>query len=258
MKWRFLIVAAVAMLLIGCGSNPTPRESGRTGSTGDRNSPVRAAEINTRLGVGYLERGQIEIALEKLQKAVSLDPEHAPAHLALGIVYQSIDRREKALEHLQSAVRLAPGDGSAHNTYAALLCQVGRYAEADRQFRAALEDPFYATPEVALANAGSCARRAGEPEQAEEYLRLALELDPVHQAALYNLAEIAWQRGQALRARAFLQRLEATGRLEPDALVLAIRVENELGSPANAEYYEKILLEQYPQSSQASQMRQQN
>lgn len=258
MKAKFLVVALISIILIGCGSNPVPRESGRTGSSADRVSPVRAAEINTRLGVGYLERGQIEIALEKLQKAVSQDPDHAPAHLALGIVYQAIDRREQALDHLRSAVRLAPGDGSAHNTYAALLCQVGRYEEADRQFRAALEDPFYATPEVALANAGSCARRAGELEQAEEYLRLTLEFDPIHQTALFNLAEIAWQRGQALRARAFLQRLEATGNLEPEALVLAIRVENELGSPADAKYYEKILLQQYPQSPQASQMRQQN
>lgn len=251
-------VALLLMLLAGCGSNPSAPEPGRTGSSADRVSPIRAAEVNTRLGVGYLERGQVQIAMEKLQLAISQDPDHAPAHLALGVVYQSIDRHEDALRHLRRAVRLAPGDGSAHNTLAALLCQVGRYDEADREFRAALQDPFYGTPAVALANAGSCARRGGDLNQAEEYLRLALEFDPVHQPALFNLAEISWNRGQALQARAFLQRLEATGMMEPEALLLAIRVETELGSPADAEYYEKILFEQYPQSPQASQMRQQN
>ncbi|MFU8876636.1 MAG: type IV pilus biogenesis/stability protein PilW [Wenzhouxiangellaceae bacterium] len=258
MRFAWAGAALTMLALAGCGSNPAAPEPGRSGSSADRVSPVRAAEINTRLGVGYLERGQVEIAMEKLEMAVRQDPDHAPAHVALGVVYQSIERTEDALVHLRRAVRLAPGDGSAHNTYAALLCRVGRYADADREFRAALQDPFYATPQVVLANAGSCARRAGDVDQAEEYLRLALEFDPVNQSALFNLAEISWDQGRALQARAFLQRLESAGMMDPDALLLAIRVENELGSPADAEHYEKILFERYPQSPQASQMRQQN
>ncbi|MGB0513397.1 MAG: tetratricopeptide repeat protein, partial [Wenzhouxiangellaceae bacterium] len=150
-----------------------------------------------------------QVAMEKLELAVRQDPEHAPAHMALGIVNQSINRNEKALEHLKTAVRLAPEDGAAHNTYAVLLCRVGRYAEADRHFQAALEDPFYQTPEVVLANAGSCARRAGETEQAEQYLRLALEFNPRLPEALFNLAELSLRQGRALPARGFLQRLES-------------------------------------------------
>ena len=144
-----------AAALAGCATtNSSETDPRRSGSAVDRVSPVRAAEINTRLGVGYLERGDLQVAMEKLELAVHQDPKHVPAHLALGIVYQSINRNEQALGHLKTAVELAPEDGGAHNSYAALLCEVGRYAEADKHFRAALNDPFYSTPGVALANAG--------------------------------------------------------------------------------------------------------
>ena len=193
--------------------------------------------------------------MEKLELAVHQDPKHVPAHLALGIVYQSINRNEQALGHLKTAVELAPEDGGAHNSYAALLCEVGRYAEADKHFRAALNDPFYSTPGVALANAGSCARRDGRDEEAERYLREALEYDPQSRTALFNLAGLSFERGEGLRARAFLQRLEAVGGLGARALLLAVQVERSLGSEAIAQEYARTLIERYPDSPQASQVR---
>ena len=252
-----LVSSFFAIALAGCAtSNSSDSDPRRSGSAVDRVSPVRAAEVNTRLGVGYLERGELQVALEKLELAVRQDPKHVPAHLALGIVYQSIDRNERALEHLETAVELAPEDGGAHNSYAALLCRVGRYKEADRHFRSALNDPFYATPGVALANAGSCARRDGRNEEAERYLREALEYDPRSRTALFNLAGLSFQQGESLRARAFLQRLEGAGGLGARALLLAVQVERSLGSEAIAEGYARTLIERYPDSPQASQLRQ--
>jgi type IV pilus assembly protein PilF len=252
--------AAALLLLIllgGCAANDEsdPR---RSGSAVDRVSPVRAAELNTRLGVGYLERGQLQVALQKLEQAVEQDPEHVPAHLALGIVYQRIDQTDGALRHLRTAVRLAPEDGGAHNSYAALLCEVGRYDAADRHFQAALEDPFYATPGVALANAGACARRDGRLDAAERYLREALRYDAQNRTALFNLAELSFARDELLRARAFLQRLEAAGGLGARSLLLAVRVERALGSDTTAERYAGELLNRFPESPQASQLRQSN
>lgn len=247
----------LALVLTGCAAtNSSESDPRRSGSAVDRVSPVRAAEVNTRLGVGYFERGDVQIAMEKLELAVQQDPKHVPAHLALGIVYQSINRNERALRHLETAVELAPEDGGAHNSYAALLCEVGRYDEADRHFRAALNDPFYSTPGVALANAGSCARRDGRDEEAERYLREALEYDPQSRTALFNLAGLSFEQGEGLRARAFLQRLEAVGGLGARALLLAVQVERSLGSEAIAQEYARTLVERYPDSPQASQVRQ--
>src|SRR6056297_2775123 len=108
------VAAVVAAALAGCASTDSSEsDPRRSGSAVDRVSPVRAAEVNTRLGVGYLERGDLQIAMEKLELAVKQDPKHVPAHLALAMVYQSIDRDERAMGHLETAVDLAPDDGGA-------------------------------------------------------------------------------------------------------------------------------------------------
>ena len=257
---RILAIAVLAVAIassMGCATgagSAGESDPRRVGSSVERVSPVRAAEINTRLGVGYLEQGQLQIAMEKLELAVRQDPRHAPAHLALGIVYQSIGRDDRALDHMKTAVTLAPEDGAAHNNYGVLLCRVGRFAEADRAFRTALEDPFYQTPAVLLANAGSCARRWGDDELAERYLRQALQFDPASGEALYNLAELSLEQGKYLPARGFLQRLEAQETLSADALLLAFRIEHGLGSDTTAQQYADRLLRRYPGSEQAQRL----
>ena len=53
-----------------------------------------------------------------------------------------------------------------------------RWADAEPYFRRAADNATYATPEVALTNAGVCARDAGEPEEAAENFRAALDAQP--------------------------------------------------------------------------------
>src|SRR5690625_3482524 len=66
-----VLFLAVCLLVAGCvstgGGRGHPGEHGRLGM--DRVSPVRSADLNTRLGVGYFERGDLKIAIEKLERA---------------------------------------------------------------------------------------------------------------------------------------------------------------------------------------------
>ena len=41
-----------------------------------------------------MDRGQYEIALEKLKKAVAYDKTYAPAHTMLGVLYETIGENE--------------------------------------------------------------------------------------------------------------------------------------------------------------------
>lgn len=243
-----------ATLFLGsCATTPEDRPT-RTGM--DRTSPVRAAEVNTRLGLGYLEQGEVQLALEKLQYAIRLDAEHVPAHIAIGVIYESLGDDSRAARHLLRASRLAPEDGGTQNIYGTFLCRHGRFAEADRHFQIATRDPFYDTPEVAWTNAGACARRAGEPEKAERYLRNALSISPNYPEALYHMADLSYQQGDAFRARAFLQRFEAAAADEPGSLILGYRVETALSSPGEANRYANRLQQLFPDSPEARELRQ--
>jgi type IV pilus assembly protein PilF len=251
---RLLILLIILGLLAACATTP----SGTSTRTGvDRVSPIRGAEINTRLGIGYLERGQLQIAMEKLQLALQHDPDHVPAHLTLALIHEQIGDEQNARRHYRQAARLAPNDGGTQNAYGAFLCRLGQYAEADQRFMTATRDPFYATPELAWTNAGACARRAGDLERANEYLRQALEHDAEYPDPLYHLAEIYYQQGEAFRARAFLQRYEAFATPEAAALWLGFRIENQLGNVTEANQYASRLDRNFPDSDQARELRRQ-
>ncbi len=245
---------STAVLLIGCASTPDPGPNTRAGM--DRVSPVRAAEVNTRLGIGYLERGDMQLAMEKLQSALRQDSAHVPAIVTLAMIHEELGNRSQAQRHYRQAIRHAPDDGATLNSYAVFLCRQGDFADAEANFERALQDPFYATPEVALLNAGACARRAGKLEQAESHLRNALDIDPELSGALYHLAQLYYQKEEPFRARAFLQRFEATGEVEPEALLLGYRIESSLGNSPDANQYVSQLEDHFPDSREARELRQ--
>lgn len=252
MNWRISAFIVIALVLTGCATTPEPTPT-RSGM--DRVSPVRGAEINTRLGFGYIERGDYQTALEKFQTALNHDSDHVPAHLGAALIYEQIGDSTRSGQHYRRAVRLAPNDGGTLNSYGVYLCRQGEYEQAEQQFLAAVRDPFYDTPQVAWANAGTCARRNGDLETANQHLRRALDIDPEYSEPLYHLAEVYYQQGEAFRARAFLQRFEAAADPEPGALLLGYRIEHKLDNHGDASEYARRLEREFPESSQTRELR---
>ena len=242
MKSCRILIALVALLLItACSSSPKKSEDDLR----------KAAETNTALGRQYMERGQFEIALEKLKRAVANDKTYAPAHTMLGVLYENIGEMEDAESEFRLAVKYDPTDGDVNNNLGAFLCRNDKAKEADPYFQVALDDPFYTTPEIALTNAGSCALSRGELDKAEAYLRQSLERDQRMASALLPMAEVSYQKKSYLRARAFLQRYESVGPDTEESLYLGFLVESALGDSRSAERYRAKLNEEFPGSVQA-------
>jgi len=228
-----LTTAGLLLLLLACSSTQTQSS----------NENRRAAETNTALGRQYMQRGDYEIALEKLKRAIAYDKTYAPAHTMLAVLYETIGEMDDAGVEYRRAVQYDPKDGSVNNNYGAYLCGVGKHDEAERYFLTAVEDPFYDTPEVALANAGSCALAAGDLDKAETYLRQSLGYDDRLAAALLPMAEVSYRKGSYLKARAFLQRFEAVSPATRESLLLGYNIETNLGDEAAAERYRRALQE---------------
>lgn len=255
-KLQLVAFLTILALVSGCATTQPERgESGRKGM--DRVSPVRGADVNARLGVGYFQRGDLQVAIDKLERSIELDPAHVPAYVTLGMVYEQLGRESRAREYYREGFRLAPEDGATLNSYATFLCRQGEYREADELFVRAIDDPFYGTREVAYTNAGACAIRSERFDSAEDYLREALEVDSDYPDALYHLARLFLQRDDAFKARAFLQRFEAATGDDPGALLLGYRIEERLGNEREAARYFARLEDQFPDSSEARDIRQQ-
>lgn len=242
--------ALFAMLLLcaGCGTAATNTRSASS------EKARQAAEVNVALAQGYLKQDKLEVAMEKVTKALEQDPGYANAHTVAGVLYERINQPAQAEQHYRRATQLQPKNGDVNNNYGTFLCRTGRLEEAAKYFVKALEDPFYKTRDVALTNAGACHLQANQVDAAERDFREALQSNQNNAEALIQLSRILFGKSDFLRARAFLQRFDSLGSATPDALLLGHSIELKLGNTREANEYARRLKAEFPDSDQARQL----
>ena len=209
------------------------------------------AIANLELGVAYMNEGNYEKALEKLERARQADPGYSPTFNMLGLLYQVLGENAKAEEYFKRAIGLNANDSSTLNNYGRFLCQNGRTDEAEETFLRASKNPLYKTPEIAITNAGTCAMTNDRKEEAEKYFRQALQLNPQMPVPLLQMAMLSFEQGNALSARAYLQRYQEQARHTPGSLWLGIQIERELGDKNALASYTLLLKNGYPESKEA-------
>lgn len=214
----------------------------------------QASTLNTQLGFEHLRNGRRADAVLKFEKAIEQDPKNANAYLGLAMINDQVDDQKEARKRYEQAIDVAPEDPVVQNAYAAWLCKTGDVKRAEEQFLAAARNLRYQTPEVALTNAGICLRRSKQDARAEENFRAALKENPNYPLAMAEMAQLSLDRGDALRSRAFVQRLMEQGRPDARALLLAYRTEVALKDPRAAQRYADQLKRDYPGSEQAKEL----
>jgi type IV pilus assembly protein PilF len=242
-----IVLLASLFVLHGCTSTAAVSRGG---------SDEEVARANLNLGVAYLRQGRPDLALEKLQRALDEDSRLADAHSAIALAYDQLGDLEEAERHYRRATQLEPGNGSAANSYAVFLCRRNRWEDAEPYFRRAADNPRYPTPAAALANAGVCAMNAGEPERAEQHFRAALAQSAVFPDALSGMMELAYQQGNYLQARAFMQRYTDVSEPSARVLWLCFNIEQRLEDPPAAERCAARLRSEFPDSAELAQLRQ--
>lgn len=246
---RYLILPLGVLLLCqGCAGTSATSASSTAASGGS------AAVANLNLGAAYLRQGRLALALERLDRALNHDPRLAEAHSAIAMVYDRLGDVDEARDHHRRAIRLAPDNPATANGFGVFLCRHERWSDAEPLFLRAAGNPRYRTPEVALTNAGICARNAGDGAKAERYLRDALARNPVYADSLFNLAALAFANSELDEARRFLGRHSENAPDSARAALLCFQVETALGNRDNARRCASMLREQFPESPESAQL----
>jgi serine/threonine-protein kinase len=82
---------------------------------------------------------QTQEALKALLSAIEVGPRYFKAYQQLGGFYYDRGDYERAVEYLKKVVELIPGNPEGHVILAAPYAKLGRFAEAERELRAALD-----------------------------------------------------------------------------------------------------------------------
>lgn len=210
----------------------------------------KAAEINMRLGINYMQRGDYAIALEKLQKALKQNPNLPSAHNTIALLYQQLGKNEEAEAHFLEAVERDPDYSQAQNNFGVFLCSQARYDEAEQRFLKAVKNPLYNSPQFAYENAGLCAKRKPDIEKAESYFRKALQIEPTLPKSLLQMAELSYQTKSYLQARGYIQRYQSTSDWTAQSLYLAIKTENKLDDQNAVASYTLLMRSRFPDSDE--------
>jgi len=140
------------------------------------------------------------------QRALSLDPNTASAHIAVGIANIMRGRWLEADQALRHALALAPGDAEAVNQYAQFLSAVGQLEPALREIERAQQlDPL--SPIIGVIHAGVLAGLRRD-DAAEAQIKSVLAAHPEFAAAHY------WAAAQFIERKMYP---EAEARLRSSA-----------------------------------------
>ena len=172
MSARFLLPAVLLLcaVLAGCASS-AERQA-------EQDKLNKRAETHVLLGSGYMQRGQLDVAKQELDKAYRLAPDNSQVNNMMALLQWRLNNPDEADRHFRKAVAAEPPDPEAWNNYGVFLCERGKIDEAVTWFQKATTNAFYRTPEEANLNAGVCLMKKPAPTVAEKYFREALRINP--------------------------------------------------------------------------------
>jgi arylsulfatase A-like enzyme/Tfp pilus assembly protein PilF len=157
------------------------------------------------LGEIALMQGKYDDAERYNLEALKVAPQFVEAMGQLGLIAMVRGDQAAAQSWYDQALKIDPGFPTVHRRLADLYFDRGEYDAALKEYREAYTRQ--AKDFRSLLQAGASARRAGQPEEAEQLLRQAIALKPQSWIPLYNLACLQAQRSQPDQA---LQSLDAS------------------------------------------------
>jgi choline-sulfatase len=164
------------------------------------------------LANAQFDLGSYRQAIETYQVYASLVPASADAHHRIAICYSRLGEPDRAVAEEDAALAIDNRFAESLDLRGGLLAGQGRFAEAIRDLRAAVDvEPFNAPFRVGLARVLVSARQL---DDAESELRRALELQPANPDAHAARAALLAARGRADDAVAEYRRALT---LRPDA-----------------------------------------
>lgn len=196
----------------------------------DETESRKRARVRLELALGYFSNGQTEVALDNVKQAIAIDPNLFEVHNLRGLIYMRLNEVPLAEESFKHALSLNPKAATVQHNYGWLLCQQSRLSESYQQFNLALANPTYAERAKTLMALGLCQIKGGQRADAESSLLRAYELDAGNPITGFNLATLALQRRDYVRAQFYVRRINNSELANAESLWLGIKIERQMGN----------------------------
>jgi len=206
---RRIYVACLGALLYGFAACAALSDRG----VKDADAHFRMAMASLQQPGGIQSEVNRRVAYPELTLAIKLAPKNAQYHHTLGTIYLLNQDLPAAERETLLSLKLDPGFAEAHNSLGLIYLWQGKVSEAAAEFRKALENLSYPTPEIAAYNLGKAAYQLKDFAVAAESYERSLAILPNHPEARFELGMSYAQLGRLADAeKAFTAALQ----LRPD------------------------------------------
>ena len=240
---RGAAAAAVVLLLAACATAPHAVEPS--------GPDAKNARIRLELAEGYYQRGQPEVALGEVDKALDMAPDYVAAYNVKGLIQMSLGQPDQAEASFRKALDLAPANGDTLHNYGWFLCSRARYPQSFSMFERALKVPGYRSVERTELALGVCQLRAGQAAQAEATLRRGFALDPANPALATNLALALYRQHKAKDALFYVRRVNSGNAANAQSLWLGVLIARRADDAQDEASWTSQLTQQFPNSREA-------
>jgi len=206
--------------------------------------PDNSLLFNIR-GACYADLGQLNIAIQNYEKALSIKPDYAKAHYNLGIALQELGKLHDSVISYENSVALEPENAQAHNNLAILLRELDQLEKAEASCRKAIAlDSEYAE---AYSSLSIILYANGDLNSALESIEKAYSINPKLKLIKLLLAILKSRKNRDTNdvSDGNISKSSFNKQLTSNPLILNRVVEPEL----IAKLYEMKSLEHYPETN---------
>ena len=140
------------------------------------------------------QAGQLAQAEQGYRQVLTVDGNHADAIHFLGVIAMQTGNLEAALQLVERSIELRPDGSVYHNNLGQILSRLGRSEDAEHAYSKAIElDSEYAE---AFNNLGCLQQGRGDLQVAEQTLREAIRINPKYAEPHTNLGNLHKDRGE--------------------------------------------------------------
>ena len=246
-KLAYLKVACFTLLtslmLTGC---VTTTSGGFTSTASDE----RAVEDYVNLAVGYYDVNDMAGARRNISNALKVDDRNSTIYNVLALILQREGDIKLAQETFERAISLDGDNARARNNYAALLFSIQDFQEAYDQLEQVVSDSMYEGRAIAFENLGRSALMIGKIDEATNAFQRALQLNSNLYLSALELSIIRLNRNDLPGARsAFTQYLTIVGFYKithpPKALLAGIKIESSFNNQKLVDEFSMLLMTLY-------------
>jgi len=206
------------------------------------------------LGLGYLQMGNTSQAKLNLEKAKGFAPNLSEVYTAFAHYYDVVGELKLAINSYEKALSINPENPDTLNNYGVFLCRNEEYAASEKYTLKAIAIPTYLMVSQSYENLALCQLKADEFVKAEKYFTKSIQHSPNRATALLQMVRLQYALSDYKSAQQYLARYEkATRRFSPEALALAFKVYEKQRNRRIAKNYASMLVKMFPNSYQAKQ-----